>query len=90
METGSDRVDPAGDDAGIIGATPWTPSTKSQIRCDGGRVALISRTIAAIDDNGTFRPLLECTQVIPRTRVFGPIASRVRRTISSSVIFEAS
>ncbi|MNC44372.1 hypothetical protein D3C75_932750 [compost metagenome] len=39
------------------------------------RWRLTSRTSAPISPTGSFTPLPECTQVMPSTRVFGPMAA---------------
>jgi hypothetical protein len=48
--------------------------------------AVYFRQVSAIRAIGSRTPLLECTQVTPTARVFGPIALRMRSAISSGEI----
>ena len=73
-------------DPGVFDADAVNPSTTRRTRLSGSRWAFNSEIASAIRRIGILRPQEECTQVVPTTRVFGPIAFRTRSTISFAEI----
>ena len=64
--------------------TACTPSTDKSTRSPSSRLAFASAIASAILRMGSLSPVLECTQVTAKRRVFGVSAFTTLATISSS------